>query len=207
MKIDKNYLKKYYHFAAVDQLGNLYKKRGYEVTVEERIGNYRVDMVARKGDSILFFEVKTDDVRAKTKARIREEGKYLKEKYPNSKFLLVAVRYPDEDTIVIENIENILYDFLVGNGIPSDLDELSTHTVIENIEDVSINSVEITKDSISIECEGRVGVQLNYDNRESDASFSMSFPFTLRGVLEYNNGDLAMVDLVYFKADTSEFYE
>lgn len=207
MKIDKKYLRKYYHSAAVDQLCNQYKKRGYEVTVEERIGNYRVDMVARKGDSMLFFEVKTGDVRSETKARIKEMGKYLKEEYPNSRFLLVAFRYPDEDTIIIDNIENILYNFLVGYGIPSDLDELSTHTVIEDIEDVLIYKVEITKDAISFECEGRIGVQLNYDNDDSDASFNMSFPFTLRGVLEYHNGDLVMVGLDVFEADTSEFYE
>ena len=207
MKIDKQYLKKYYHRAAVDQLCAQYNKRGYKVTVEERIGDYRVDMVARKDDSIIFFEVKTGDVRAETKARIKQQASYLKETYPGCKFFLIAVRYPDEDTIVIDNIEELVYDYLVSSGIPSDLDELSTHTSIEDVESVSVNSIDITNESILIECEGRVGVQLDYDNRESDASFYMSFPFTMKGELEYNDGKLEMVDMTEFEADTSEFYE
>lgn len=206
MNIDKKYLRKYYHYAAVDQLSEQYKKRGYKVTTEEKIGNYRVDMVARKDESILFFEIKTGDVRAETKARIREEGRYLKETYPNSKFLLVAVRYPDEDNIIIDNIEAILFDFFVEYGIPSELDELSTHTAIEDFSNVSINSVQISKGSIRIVCEGEVGVNLDYDDHESNAVFNMSFPFVLKGELEFNKEKLEMVDLDEFCADTSEFY-
>lgn len=207
MNIDKRYLRKYYHHAAVDQLCDLYKKRGYKVTVEEKIGKYRLDMVARKEDSIIFFEVKTGDVRAETKERIKELGRFLKESYPNSKFLLVAVRYPDEDTIIIDNIEAILFDFFVGYGIPSELDELSTHTTIEDFSNVSVNSVEISNNSIRIECEGEVAVNLDYDNHESDADFNMSFPFVLKGALEFNKEKLEMVDLEDFSADTSEFYD
>lgn len=207
MKIDKDYLKKYYHRAAVDQLSDQYKKRGYEVTIEERVGDYRIDMVARKGDSVIFFEVKAGDVRAETKTRIKQLSKFLKEAYPNGRFLLVAVRYPEEDTIIIDNLETILYEYLISSGIPSNLDELSTHTTIEDIERVSINSVEISDDCIKLDCEGKVGVQLDYDNHESDALFYMSFPFTLKGELEYVSGKLVMVDMEEFEADTSEFYE
>ena len=95
MKIDKQYLKKYYHRAAIDQLGDQYRKRGYEVTVEEKVGDYRVDMVARKDDTVIFFEVKTGDVRAETKARIKQQATFFKDAFPGSKFLLIAVRYPD----------------------------------------------------------------------------------------------------------------
>ena len=207
MKIDRQYLKKYYHRAAVDQLCEQYKRRGYKVTVEERVGDYRVDMVARKDNTIIFFEVKTGDVRAETKTRIKQQASFLKEKYPGSKFFLIAVRYPEEDTIVIDNIEEIVYDYLVGSGIPSDLDELSTHTTIEDVESISVNSIEISNDNILIECEGRIGVQLDYDNRESDTSFCMSFPFTMKGELKYNDGKFQMVDMEEFEADTSEFYE
>lgn len=207
MNIDKKYLKKYYHNAAVDQLSEQYKKKGYKVTVEENVGNFRVDMVARKGDSTIFFEVKTGDVRAETKARIREERRYLKDNYPNSKFLLVAVRYPDEETIIIENIEAILFDFFIGYGIPSELDELSANTTIKDFFNVSINSVEISNGSITIECEGEVEVKLDYEKHESDADFNMSFPFVLKGKLEIIKEKLEMVSLDAFSADTSEFYE
>ena len=79
--------------------------------------------------------------------------------------------------------------------------------VNEDVESVSVNSIEITNETILIECEGRVGVQLDYDNRESEASFYMSFPFIMKGELEYNDGKLEMVDMTEFEADTSEFYE
>jgi len=207
MKIDKKYLKKYYQRAAVDQLRDEYLQRGYDVKVEERLGNYRIDMVARKGESILFFEVKTGNVRAETKHQIRELSRYLSCEYPNGKLLLVAVRYPEDDTIFIEDIETILFQYFISNGTPSDLDELSTHTTIEDIESVNINSIEVSRESIKIECEGKISVQLDYDSHESDTTYEMSFPFKLEGLLEYKNGNLEMTDMIELDVDTSEFYE
>ena len=101
----------------------------------------------------------------------------------------------------------ILYDYLISKGVPSDLDELSTHTTIEDIESASINSIEISNSCIVIECEGKIGVQLDYDNHEPEAAFYMSFPFTMKGELEFVNGKLEMVDMEEFEVDTSEFYE
>ena len=207
MRIDRKYLKKYYQRAAVDQLRDQYIQRGYNVNVEERLGNYRIDMVARKGESILFFEIKTGDVRAETKHQIREMSKYLSSEYPNGKFLLVAVRYPEDDTIFIEDIETILFRYFISNGTPSDLDELSTHTTIEDIESVYVNSIELSCESIKIKCEGKISVQLDYDSHESDTTYEMSFPFKLEGLLEYKDGNLEMADIIELDVDTSEFYE
>jgi len=207
MKIDKKYLSRYYHKAAVDQLSDEYKARGYNITVEEKVGNFRIDMVARKEDAIIFFEIKTGEVRAETKERIKNLADFLKKEYPNSKFLLVAVRYPDDDTIVIDNLESILFDFFVGYEVPSELDELSPSTSIEDFSDVTVTSIEISHDTIKVECEGQVEVNLDYDRHESDAGFDESFPFKLKGEMQYVDGNLEMVDLDVFEADTSKFYE
>jgi len=207
MRINKNYLRKYYHAAAAEQLRDEYRNQGYDVNLEERIGPYRIDMVARKGEETIFFEIKTGDVRAETKRRIKDLSEYIKKEYPKGKFLLLAVRYPDDDTIEIDGIDGILFDYFVSNGTPSDLDELSTHTIIDDILDVTINRIEISHEGIWIDCEGQVSVDMSYGSGKDEESFGMTFPFFLKGTLQYKGDELKLDDVEEFRADTSEFYK
>ena len=145
MKIDKRYLRKYYHYAVIDQLKEEYKKKGYTVSVDEKIpnSNYRADLIARKGDTVIILEVKTGMVNNAAKQQIMEISNIVKSSCPNAKFRLVAVNYPDESAISIENIDELITDYFISNGIPSELDELSSHTTIDEVTDVLINSIEI----------------------------------------------------------------
>lgn len=207
MRINKSYLRKYYHAAAAEQLRDEYRNQGYDVTLEERIGPYRLDMVARKCEETIFFEIKTGDVRAETKRRIKDLSEFIKKEYPKGKFLLIAVRYPEDDTIEIDGIEEKIFDYIVSNGTPSDLDELSTNTTIDDIQNVTINRIEISHEGIWIDCEGQVSVDLSYGSGKDEESFGMTFPFLLKGTLEYKGDELKLEDVEEFRADTSEFYK
>ena len=52
MKIDKRYLRKYYHYAVIDQLKEEYRKKGYAVSVDEKLpnSNYRADLILSYDD-------------------------------------------------------------------------------------------------------------------------------------------------------------
>lgn len=207
MRINKKYLRKYYHAAAAEQLRDEYSNQGYEVSLEESVGPYRLDMVARKGEEIIFFEIKTGDVRAETKRRIKDLSEYIKKEYPKGKFLLLAVRYPEDDTIEIDGIDEIIFDYVVSNGTPSDLDELSTYTAIDDIQNVTINRIEISHEGIWVDCEGQVCVDLSYGSGKDEESYGMTFPFFLKGTLQYKGDELKLEDVEEFGADTSEFYK
>jgi len=209
MKIEKRYLRKYYYQAVIDQLKEEYKKKGYKVTTEERLANsdFLADMVARKGDAMIILEIKTGMINSVAKQQIREKSDVIKREYPDAKFRLIAVNYPDESAINIENIDEIITDFFLSNPIPSELDELSSHTTIDEVTDVLINNVDIVPGIISITCEGNIGANLDYDNREDDASFDMSFPFKMRASLRMEDDRFVIEDVEALKIDTSEFYE
>lgn len=207
MKIDKRYLRKYYHCAIIDQLKDEYRKEGFKVTVEEQLpnSNYKVDMVARKGDTLVVLEIKTGIVKEAAKKQIRKMSEIVKLHYPNAKFRLVAVNYPDESAINIENIDEIITDYFISNGIPSELDELSSHTIIDEVTDILINSIDITPGFINISCEGNIVATLNYDNKEDDTSFEMSFPFEMNALLRIGDDGYVVDDIEAMKIDTSEF--
>lgn len=209
MKIDKRYLKKYYYCAVIDQLKEEYKKKGYKVTVEEKLpnSNYSADLVARKGDAIIVLEVKTGVVNNAAKQQIREISDIVKRSYPNAKFRLVAVNYPDESAINIEYIDELITEYFISNGIPSELDELSSHTTIDEVNNVLINSIEIVPGLINITCEGNIIAILDYDNHESDTTFEMVFPFKMKATLRMEDDGYKVDDIEALRIDTSEFYE
>jgi len=97
-------------------------KKKYIVTVEEKLPkcNCSADLVARKGDVVIILKVKTGIVNIVVKQQIREISDTVKHYYPNAKFRLVYVNYPDESSIHIENADEIITDYFISNGIPSD---------------------------------------------------------------------------------------
>lgn len=209
MKIDKRYLRKYYYYAVIDQLKDEYKKKGYKVTTQERLAdsNYLADMIARKGDTLVILEIKTGIVNNAVKQQIREMSEIVKHNYPNAKFRLVAVNYPDESAIKIENIDEIITDYFISNGIPSELDELAPHTTIDEVTDVLINNIDIVPGVINITCEGNIVAILEYDKHEDDTTFEMSFPFKMKASLHMEDNGYAVDDVEALRIDTSEFYE
>lgn len=209
MKIDKRYLRKYYHNAVIDQLKEEYREKGYAVSVDEKLpnSNYRADLIARKGDTVIILEVKTGMVNSTAKQQIREISNIVKRSYPNAKFRLVAVNYPDESAISIENIDELITDYFISNGIPSELDELPSHTTIDEVTDVLINSIEIVPGVIHITCEGNIVAVFDYDNHEDDTTFEMTFPFKMKASLRMEDDGYAVDDIDALRIDTSEFYE
>lgn len=209
MKIEKRYLKKYYYDAVIDQLKADYKKRGYTVATKERLANtdFQADLVARKEDSMIILEIKTGIINTIAKQQIKKMSEVIKDIYPNAKFRLVAVNYPDENDINIENIEEIILDFFLSNGMPSELDELSSHTTIDEVTDVLINSIDITSGIINMICEAHIVVVLDYGDKEEDTPFRMSFPFQMKASLSMEGDKIVVRDIDELIIDTSEFYK
>lgn len=209
MKIDKRYLKKYYYRAVVDQLVEEYRKKGYLVSTEERLADSNIfaDIIARKGDTMIVLEIKTGVINSAAKQRIKAISDIIKNHYPNAKYRLVAVNYPDESSISIENIDEIITDHFLTNGIPSELDELSSNTTVDEVTDVLINDIYIVPGTIKISCEGNIVANLDYDKHEDGASFNMSFPFKMRVSLRIDEDKIVVEDIEALSIDTSEFYE
>jgi len=204
--INKINLSLYLEKAKVEEISEELKKQGYIVNLEKQYGEYRYDIVAKKGKSILLFEIKTGSNligKSKVLSQMAAYTKALK----NVKFELVIVNPPKEKEIEIENIENIIYAYIINEATPNKLDILSTHSRIEDISDVEIVNIKINGGEIKIKGNGLVGVTLQYgsdsDNKSEKAvEYIESFPFEYEYTL---NSNLKIISCEKLTIDTSSF--
>jgi len=205
MRIGSEIARKYWHEAAIADLASKYAAQGYEVKKDAKIGNHEADLVLKKGDELIVVEVKSGNW---PKEKIEQVQSIRNEVVHRlgGKFSLVLVSPPQEKSIEIEGIDTILFN-LLSEDI-GDLDELSTHTTVEDVSDVVINSISIKKNRMQVRGSAVVSADLNWGS-SSDAengdgsSTSESFPLDFDVVLD---GNLEVVEDI-LNIDTSSYYE
>ena len=208
MKPLKDFLQANYEKAAIDQIADDYKSKGYVVKKEANVGPYRVDLAVVKGDVTIYIEVKSRKESPEAKRRIKEMTEYFKT-LPNAKFIVAISRYPEPKKIEFDELESVLFDYFTVE-FPSELDALSTHTRMDDIHDVTINSIEIGGGEIKLSCNGSVSVSLQYGSdseQEDDEPFVMSFPFEFEGTIKYEGNSYSIIDCDTLEVDTDAFYQ
>lgn len=211
MEIKKQYLQKYLHRIAIEQIVDEYRQKGYKVSEEERIGKYQADIVARKNDETIVIEVKSGKMTPKKKEAITGIGNYVRSQ-GNYKFFVVIATPSREKKLEIVNIENMLTQIMLEE-LPDELDELSTHTTLDEVSDIDLDEIIIDGKSIFVKGNGVVSVELQMgsdgDQKRGDGFKSNdNFPFDFNITLEYNDkNELHIIEIDTLKVDTSSFYE
>jgi hypothetical protein len=205
MQISNEVAAKYWIEAAMEEVSAKYRSEGYEVTKEAQIGDFRADLVARKGDELIVVAFKSghwSDRKSEEVRRIRNEVVHRL----GGEFNFVVVSSPKDIDIEIEDIEYILLDIIMNDL--GDLDELSTHTYVKDVSDVVIISINIEQNKIHVQGSGVVSVELNWGSSADHANghglteFD-SFPFDFDIVLD---GNLKLLQVERIRFDTSSFY-
>lgn len=208
MKPLKDYLRQNYEKSFIEQIADDYRGKGYIVKTDVKVGEYRVDIAATKGDEVVYIEVKTHSENPDAKRRIKAMADYFKT-IPNAKFLVMISRYPEPKKIVFDEIEPVLCEYFT-HEFPSDLDALSTHTRVEDVHGVTITEVRIQDGALEIKCNGMVGVTLQYgsdsEQELGEVPMYMSFPFKFKGTVSYD-GDYSVTDCDELDIDTDAYYE
>lgn len=209
MKPLNNYLIKSFERANLEQIADTYREKGYSIKTDARIGPYRVDIVAIKGDETIYIELKTHTERPEAKHRIKEMADYFKT-IPNAKFIVAISRIPEFKTIVFDGIEGVLYNFLTTE-LPSDLDALSTHTMIDSVSDINISLINIKDGLLYIICNGILGTILQYgansEQEDNEETIYMSFPFKFKGSIGFEDGHYYVQECNKLTIDTDAYYE
>jgi len=208
MKPLKNYLQARYEKAAIDQIADDYKEKGYSIKKDVKVGPYRVDIAAHKDNETIYIEVKSRELSSSAKHRIKEMTDYFKSVH-NAKLIIAISRYPEQKKIEFDELENILFDYFTVE-FPSELDALSTHIRMDSVYDVTINSIEVGGGEIVVSCNGSVSVSLQYGSdseQEDDEPFVMSFPFEFEGTLKYEDDSYQIIDCKTLEVDTDAFYQ
>lgn len=211
MEIKDRYLNKYFHDIAMEQLYDEYTERGYIVYKEKLIGSFEADLIAEKGNEKIVIEIKSGRMTPDKKQRLAELANYVRSQ-GDYKFMVVVPTPSQKKQLEVENIEQLLLTDIIHN-LPSELDQLSTHTTPDEVYEVDIDEIKIDEDSIFIKGDGMISVELDYGSDSDDLiadgyASSDSFPFSFTAKLSLNlktkNFEIEDADI---NVDTSSFYE
>lgn len=206
MKTVKSVAPRYLEKAAIEEFAAKLREQGYEVEIEASLGSYRTDLIARQDGKITVYEFKSGPWPEDKAKRVRELRNHVVHE-KGGKFELVLVNPYREVPLHVEGLEHLLVEAIREN--PGPLDSLSTHTLVDEVDDIQISSLDIGPGEVSLAGDGIVYVELNYGSR-SDRSHDFgtnmfnSFPFTFTARL---NKELHPVEKPKILVDTSSFYE
>lgn len=198
MKIGMNEIVKSIYNVASDKIKRELKKEGFEI-----ISGYdsKFDIFAQKGEEKRIYELKLGKNRIQTKQfiKLQEKAKEL-----NAKLFIVYLEIPKSKDIYFDGLEDIIYDDL-SEDMPSEIDEISTHSSLECIDNIEINEINFSKGKCQVAGTGTVFVYLQfgsnsdvrsdnglYDSKEMDFFFRLTIDVFENKVLQK-----------YYKIDTS----
>ena len=110
-----------------------------------------------------------------------------------------------------EHVDRALFDAMISDVIDS-LDELSTHTLVEEQESVEIEILDMNHEIITFGVSGNVYVRLQYGSNsdvrnDMGAVMSDSFPYEATLSAKVTDPTQPLTDSVALSVDNSSFYE
>ncbi|XWN38591.1 MAG: DNA/RNA nuclease SfsA [Balneola sp.] len=181
MEIKKEILYKNLEELALQQIAEEYQSKGYKISREVSLGKFRADLIAFKDKEKIIFEVKTTQMSSFDKKRLAEFTDYINT-LENCTLRILIARPPKDKKIIIDGFEELLLNYLISN-MPHELDEISTHTIIDSISDLEIHELLLReKNVMRITGFGVIDVELQFgsggDQRRGDGHIAFdSFPF------------------------------
>ncbi len=207
MEIRQQYLQKYLHDIALDQLAADYTAKNYQVTREEHFDqNHQADLVARKGDEVIVVEVKTGKLTADRRKKLAQLGDYARTK--NYKFLVVIATPPKPKRIDVPELDQLLLDYLIDH-FPDELSALSSRTRITDVLGGTTDEIQVQQDGrVRAKGSGVLSVSLSSGPQNDSVESVETFPFTFDVTLDRVSGKELMIETMNDLAiDTSDFYE
>jgi len=198
-------LDRYLEQATIDRIRREWEAKGFQVIKESVPARTQPDLLMRRGEEKVAFEVTTASALQKRRKAISQMAKTFADD-PNTTFRLVVANPPRERSIEVDGLDNILLSYIIEN-FPDELDELSSHTLVESVDDVEVSAVDIDRGRIRVSGRGVVSVRLEYgsaSDQEHDIGYASddSFPFEFDITLDSN---LEIVDVDHLEVDTSSF--
>ncbi len=187
-------------------LAEKYESLGYSIKFDYHDEGIHCDMKAEKEGNIILFEIKEGPFDNRSRERIEHIKEYATQR--GMKFKLVFAHQQQIPQIEVEGLKESL-ELEFTNNLPGDLDSLSTHTKVVDVEDVYITSLKVEKGGdMQIKGSSEVIVDLIYgsESEDGDPVISDSFPFTFSGFWSFDdNGNLRLEELEELDIDTSSF--
>src|SRR5689334_18762303 len=98
MKLRDDIIRRHWRLAAIEQLAEDAKAKGLEVSTNTKVGRFRADLIARKDDVVIVYEVKEPGWGKEDTEQLNQFRRYVSEKI-HGRFNLVLVTPPLNRTI------------------------------------------------------------------------------------------------------------
>src|ERR1035441_86396 len=135
MTLANEHLAKYMPDIILDQVSEDYVKQGYRIEREATIDGLHVDLIARKNGEVILVEVKAGN-KPISKDVIAQLNHYVKS-HEGHRLVIAVATPPGRKNIEVENIDEILLDYLISNP-PGELLERATIISFNSVSDVEI---------------------------------------------------------------------
>jgi hypothetical protein len=188
MNLDHKYLAPYMERIVRDQLVDDLTKKGYNVTTEVALENFRVDILAKRENETIIYEIKTskDSPSSDYLNQLREFVKQL----PNHKLKIAIASPPIGSTIEIANFDVLVTDYFGRNPITS-VEGNATHISYSSLDDVAFDGINVAEDGlITVFGNAVLGLTYSYGSEKdlekgygmiSKDSLAFGFRFELEG--------------------------
>jgi len=171
----------YLEAAKAEQLERELTAQGYVTERAKRMNGSIYDLVAERGDERIAIEVKAQSrlaEQAREVTRLRERAFQL----GFTEFRLVVVNPPRARQIEVEGLDSALRTYLVENP-PSQIDELSGHTLIEDVSGPEIDEIEVTREGTRVAGDASLELLLQYGEARDGATMHVTLPFRFDVIL------------------------
>jgi hypothetical protein len=204
VEIEKRILLKHFEQATLEQLAFEYRQKGYEVFQEHQIKNYRFDLVAKKDNETIVFEIKAGSWVTEKRQEVQQLRNFAVHEL-GAKFKLILVSLPKEPEIEIEDLEAIFPDVLAEQFL-DEFSRMATHFWVDEVSDLKFDELHIKKSNLDIKGSGTVTVGLQYgsdsDYKEDNGlRWAESFQFEFHLLLDRN---LEIKEIYKLEIDISE---
>ncbi len=137
------------------------QEQGFTVYRDYRSRNINkvvFDIYAEKDSDKRVYELKIgkNKIQNKQFAMLQDEAKQL-----GAKLFIVYLEIPKTQIIEYVGIENIIYQDLVNN-FPVELDAMSTHTTIDSVDNIDIETITIDGNIANVTGSGTINVELQF---------------------------------------------
>lgn len=167
-------------------------------------------MVARRGDELIVFEIKTGPLTRQKADQVARLRSYVDEEVGGS-FRLVLVGTPEPVEVEIEDIDRILSEIAEGEA-PDRLVHLASHIHSIGVEDAEYRTIRIEPGEVYLEGSASLWLTLQYgsdgDVRRGDGEeIETWFPVHFKLRVGLGEETLELLEMIAFDIETDEAEE
>lgn len=202
MQIAPDILARHLHDAAAEQLTAEYQSKGYVVEAEAALNGLRADLVARRGDEVIVFEIKAGRWSEGTVQQVSHLRDYVANEI-GGHFRLVLVGLPEPVEIEIEKVRQILEDY-AGTVVDDQLAGEASHFHTLDVEDVEYETLRWRDDSLEVKGSAVLSLVLQYGSdgdvaRDDGLEVGASYPLRFHISLVFVEGHLEPGEVYQFE--------